>query len=405
MPTPDSAGDLENILSQVWPAPYRIQISSGLGSRPAGLTFGLLPHPGRPTLLVPTTPRRVTARALHAYKSPTTRGDRLRARVLGWAARAGAGHLFPWTVSISGPHGAPNLVAHIEDHANEALHAAIAIGPPRANRKPVLHLMTSNGTSAAFVKVGINPLTSGRVLAETRALDRLNRLAMPRLTVPAVLDIPNWRDTPFLATRPLNSWTSGVIHPETRARALRSLATAADVVTTDLQTSQWWRGLTTRLEALEDSAETSSLLRSRAVVEAQIGELRIPQGQAHGDWSPWNIAIQGAQVSAWDWERFMDLAPIGYDALHFAVQEEIRQRATPPREALMSVLERAPALVAENGADPDLGTALFAIYLLAQSEQHLTDRQLDAGSERGAISGWLIPALESVTTQLVQSAR
>lgn len=400
MPTPDGVGELENILSQLWPASYQIQTTSGVGRRPPGITFGLLPHPRRPTLLIPNAPRLVTACAIRGYKSPSSLADRLRARSLGWAASAGAGYLFPWTVTVARRSRDTSLLGHIEEHADESLHTAIAIGPPRANRKPVLQLITPRGSRVGFVKVGVNSLTRHRVLAEARALDRLGRLVMPGLKVPEVLDIPPWRDTPFLATRPLNTWTSRSISTDGRRRALRSLVTAAEVTNTELRTSLWWCDLTDRIAALGTSSEAVRLREARHRIESQIGHLTITQGQTHGDWSPWNIATQGTQVTAWDWERFTPQAPVGYDALHYAVQEEIRLRAKPPREALFAVRNRAPMLVTQNGADPDHGTALFALYLLAQGEQHLTDGQLEAGSERGSISDWLLPALETTIAQL-----
>ena len=400
MPTPRGVADLETILSQVWPAPHEIRVSSRLGQRGSGRTYGLLPHPRRPTLLVPTAPRRVAARAMRGYKSPTSRAGQVRARALASVARAGALHLFPWTLMISGPTGTPSLVTHIEEHLDTHLHAAIALGPPRANRKPVLQLMTSSGVPVGFVKVGVNPLTSKRVLIEARALEYLRPLSMPGLSVPSIIDLPPWRDTAFLATRPLNTWTSGRVDPDDLGRALRSLATATEPLTSVLRASPWWLGLTDRLRALDNSPESRRLRAARDVLELQIGELRIPQGPTHGDWSPWNLAVQGGHVSAWDWERFMPHAPIGYDALHYAVQEEIRLRDKPPREALATVLERAPRIVVQNGTAPALSSAVFALYLLAQGEQHLPDRPLDAGSERGPISEWLVPVLEQATAQV-----
>lgn len=405
MPMPDGISDLESILSQVWPAPHRIRFSTGLGPRGTGQTFGLLPRPHRPTLLVPTSPPRVTARAMRGYKSPTNRAGRLRARALELTARAGAGYLFPWTVTVDGPCGAPSLVAHVEEHLDASLHAAVALGPPRANRKPVLQLIDSSGVPVAFVKVGVNPLTSNRVLVEARALEHLRTLSMPALSVPTIIDLPPWRDTAFLATRPLNTWTSGRVDLEVRGRALRSLATATEPLTSAIRDSEWWLGLTDRLRALDDSAEAQRLRAVRDVLALRVGHLRVPLGPTHGDWSPWNLAVHGSQVSAWDWERFLPRAPMGYDALHYAVQEQIRMRNKPPQEALAAILERAPLIVAQNGTSSDLGGVVFALYLLAQGEQHLTDRQLDAGSERGPISEWLVPVLEQATARLERSAQ
>ncbi len=405
MRTPEGVSGLENLLRQVWPAPHSIALSSRPSLTSAGHTFGLLPGPDRPTLLLPIGPRRVTAQAVRGYKSSTTRTDRLRGQALGWAARTGVGYLFPWTVTVSGPPGTSNLVSHIEEHLGVVLHVAIALGPPRANRKPVLQLMTGNGNPVAFVKVGINPLTSDRVLTEARALGQLKDLTTPGLSVPEIMDIPAWQNTNFLATEPLDTWTTGRGDPDVRGRALRGLAAATAPLSTQLRDTQWWQGLRRRLQALAAAPEASRLGTAREVIELRIGNMHIPQGSTHGDWSPWNIAVHGSHVSAWDWERFMPHAPIGYDSLHYAVQEEIRLRGKAPREALVNVLERASLIVVENGADPELGNALFALYLLSQGEQHLTDRQLDAGSERGPISEWLIPVLERATARLERSTR
>src|SRR5699024_10103188 len=99
--------------------------------------------------------------------------------------------------------------------------------------------------------------------------------------------------------------TTGRGDPQVRARALRSLATSTAPLTTELRATQWWQGLSERLQALAEAPGANRLRAARGTIERRIGHLHIPQGPTHGDWSPWNIAVQGTQVAAWDWERFM----------------------------------------------------------------------------------------------------
>ena len=50
---------------------------------------------------------------------------------------------------------------------------SLRIGPPRANRKPVLELLSPGGEVLGFAKVGVTGLTRELVRAEAAALDVL----------------------------------------------------------------------------------------------------------------------------------------------------------------------------------------------------------------------------------------
>ena len=47
------------------------------------------------------------------------------------------------------------------------------LGAARANRKPVLQLLTPDGETVGFAKIGVSPLTSSLVWAERDALTLL----------------------------------------------------------------------------------------------------------------------------------------------------------------------------------------------------------------------------------------
>ncbi len=83
----------------------------------------------------------------------------------------GAGVLLPGTVQIAQdmPDSVgrrTSLVSHLSDELGQELTAGIHLGPPRANRKPVLQLMDPSGATVAFAKVGVNRLTRERVRHE-----------------------------------------------------------------------------------------------------------------------------------------------------------------------------------------------------------------------------------------------
>ena len=54
------------------------------------------------------------------------------------------------------------------------------LGAARANRKPVLQLLTARGEPAGFAKISVNPLTRDLIRAERAALDTLAAENLPR---------------------------------------------------------------------------------------------------------------------------------------------------------------------------------------------------------------------------------
>ena len=87
------------------------------------------------------------------------------------------------------------------------------LGAARANRKPVLQLLTPRGQTAGFAKISVNPLTRDLILAERAALDTLATASLQALTVPRVLHHGQWQGREVLIMDALPVWR--------RRRALR----------------------------------------------------------------------------------------------------------------------------------------------------------------------------------------
>lgn len=402
MPAPNAVNDLIQLLTPLWPPPHTITYSTTPRLRPksSDLTLAVLPTRSSPNVLVPTRPRRVASTSLRNYKSPMSRKSRVQGNVISSVARLGAARLIPGVITIRGRGEHPSLVGHLATHLGEDLHIGIALGPPRANRKPVLQLMRENGTAVAFVKVGLNTLTRSRVAAEYSALRHLASLDLGPLIVPDLVHIPPWEGAECLVTRPVRTWTGEGINPHSRARALRALVAAAPSDTFTLTSSPWWQDLALRLEDLPTDAGGRKLRKLGARIGQAAGGTALLHGAAHGDWSPWNLSTDRGKTVAWDWERFETKAPVGIDAIHFAVQEQIRLIRATPRAALEHVRSRAEALVEENGGTESAGECLFALYLLQLGERFIADGQRRAGSQRGPLDQWLIPSLETTISRL-----
>ena len=46
-------------------------------------------------------------------------------------------------------------------------------------------------------------------------------------------------------------------------------------------------------------------------------------GASHGDWSPQNLSVVQGGVAAWDWERFAEDRPLGFDAAHLVLMQQL----------------------------------------------------------------------------------
>lgn len=116
-------------------------------------------------------------------------------------------------------------------------------------------------------------------------------------------------------------------------------------------------------------------------------------GAWHGDWTPWNMAYDGAVLSVWDWERYQAGVPAGYDALHWASQDVIMSRRQTPKDAIESLLVAAPGLLEPFGVEAEPAGRIALLYLLELGARYEGDGQEAAGARLGALETWLLPAL------------
>jgi hypothetical protein len=361
---------------------------------PAGTgtsAFLVLPHPRRPRLLVPAGARRAGAAAVRHYAEPQSWPARLIRTAVAVAVRTGtAGMLQRGRVRVE---AAGSLQGHLQEVLGTQVLLGIQIGPARANRKPVLQLLSPAGETIGFAKLGTGRLTRELVRAETGALETLSRLRLRQLTVPQVLHAGRWRDHELLVQSAVPVWRRrSALGPDRLALAMRELADCCGVSESPLATSAYWQRLHERLVAATGQPEGAALATAAAGLHRQAGATMLRYGAWHGDWAPWNMAALPGTLLVWDWERFTTGVPVGFDAVHYYLQR--RLQSTPDAAAAVSAtLAAADRLLAPFGVPAAARRATAQLYLVDLAARYLTDRQAEAGARLGVLGTWLLPVL------------
>ena len=402
----DRSGYLRDVLAVLWPEPARIErrgwVAPGAAARSGRAAPGsspteflVVPNETRPVLLVPRRPRRATAAALRHYKASAVGGRRLAFRGLAAAAQLGLGDVLPHRITV-GPTGdgpEADVAAYLRKVLDRDLVVSLRVGPARANRKPVLELLSPSGEMLGFAKVGITGLTRELVRAEAAALDVLGAAGLTRLQVPRLLHHGQWRDHEVLVQTPL-SGSGRTVSRAMLTSAMAEVATMQGVTTQVVGQSSYWGTLRSRLQGCADRETAAALLQVMDDLQATADVTSVAFGSWHGDWTPWNMASSGDQVLAWDWERFESGVPIGYDALHHQLQAAVeRDGAGGARSATEAALFTAPMTLGALGVRPGFAVFVAALYLIEIATRYTCDGAAEAGARLGDVSTWLLPPL------------
>ena len=380
---------LAQVLELLYPAPCD---TAGGPGEPI-TEYLVVPDARRPRLLVPNTSRRVAAAAVRRYAEPQSRTGRLKRDAVVAALRTGAsGFLLRERIRITGP-AAMSIDGHLREVLARDLSVSIHIGPARANRKPVLQLISPEGETFGFGKLGIGPLTQRLVKAETEALAGLGTAGLTQLAVPAVLHAGRWRDLQVLIQSALPVWLPRV--PLTRRRlqaAMLDVAGCRGYHSGTLVGSAYWAELRGRLAAVGDRPEGAALAAAVELLATHAGQHSLRYGAWHGDWAPWNMANVSSALLVWDWERFATGVPVGFDAVHHELQRRI-QSTGDAAGAVETTVRRAGELLAPFGVAEHVRELTALLYLVDLAARYLADRQAEAGARLGVLGTWLLPVL------------
>jgi hypothetical protein len=369
------------VLDVLYPPP-----ASGTGLR---TEFVVVPNARRPRLLVPVGSRQVAAAAVRRYAQPAARTARFKRDLAALALRTGVDRaLLRDRITVTRSVGADTFEHYLRRVLDWDVTFSVHIGPARANRKPVVQLLSTGGETIGFAKLGTNPLTRRLVRSETTALTALRHARLSTVDTPRVVHAGRWRGHEVLVQEALPAWQSR--HPAglRLPAAMREVASCFGLTRTTLSASRYAVTLRKTLAAVNSGElhdATDGLLTRR-------GDTALEFGAWHGDWAPWNMAALAGSLLVWDWERFTPGVPMGFDALHHALHVRL-ERGKPARAAVSDVVSRAPELLAPFDVAPDAARVTALLYLVDLASRYLIDKQAEAGARLGVLGTWLLPVL------------
>jgi hypothetical protein len=334
---------------------------------PAGATSSTAPRLGvvagrsGPRFLVPVSHPAAASAACLAYLGLRDARTRLQRGAVGWALRARAGR-FVAKEELVADAGPGSLLHRLEELLHDDEHEpglAVGIGLGHLDEvwKPTLQVFRSDGTPAAFVKVGLGPVGDRLVGTEAETLAAWGRHPDPRLVVPELIADETWNGLRLAVVAPLPTDVRRLPPGAPSAWAVRELD--GEAATGPLGDAPWWRARRAA-EADEPVAGGDAIAALLDRIEERYGAVDEARwARWHGDWVPWNLARCHRGLVAWDWEYSEPGAPVGLDEVHGAYQQARVVEARPIAEAL-AVARGAAVELVRTGTSPASARSLRA---------------------------------------------
>lgn len=406
---PTASDHLLATAALLWPAPAApylersrsIALSSS--SSPSTREFLAVPDARAPRLIVPFRARAAGARALRRYSHGLTGRERLTRTLLAAGIRTGlAGAILPDRLVVRDvPVSGSCILEHsvdlpsIDEYLSRVLRRdvviAFGIGSPRANQKPVLNVLTPNGRSIGFVKVGDTDVARSLVRREAEALRVVGSSPLAGVEVPRLLHLGTWQGLDLLVQ-------SALITRARRGRQAKALPIAAmgEVAAvggrtrTQVVDAPFWLAALETPSQLRSTRDAERLRDALSTLGQRYAGQEIEIGAWHGDWTPWNMAWHGNGVQLWDWERFKVGVPVGFDLLHYQLQEWLLVGAKHKLIAATMPNEVSESLRSLDVEFPDM---IVNLYFVELCSRYLLASEGSIGSPLRAGAQWLLDIL------------
>ncbi|MFA1545206.1 hypothetical protein [Actinomadura chokoriensis] len=383
-------------VGELWPGASVDAVAPG-ESEGARRELAFLPDADHPRLLVPAGLPRAAATALRRYSHDLGPRQRASRALTAAAVRTGLPErTLRDRLRVTG--GGPSVEDRLAELLGRPVVVSIGLGSARANRKPILHVLSPRGEPVAFVKVGDTGTARDLLAGEAAALGHLNaHLPAPasrgRLHVPELLHHVTWRTLDLLVLEPL---PTGALGWRPRGQApvaqMRALFEVGGVERTPLRDSGFWDGMAASPAGVLDERQRAVFGEVVEGVGKAHGDLPFDFGAWHGDWTPWNMAWHRGVLRLWDWERFARGVPDGFDLLHYRLQEAMRTASGPPYATWP---DAAAAVLAPLGLPAATADATVRLYLLELCRRYLLAAQEPIGGPLRADAERLLSLLHA----------
>jgi hypothetical protein len=375
---------LEDVCRLLWPG----------GERAATRELIVLPRRSRPRMLVPSECR-PAATALRHYGEPSSWTARWGSRGLALVARSGGSRVLFRDRLRVGAAASGGIESYLADRLGREVRIGLYLSAPRANRKPVLQVLSPAGELLGIAKIGAGDVAARLVEAEHRALQTVALHRPARVVAPTVVSFDRWQQLPvlLLGALPVNE-RRVALAPDRLRLAMADIAAIGPSGSQTLAGSGYVRALRETVSRAPRSDDRELLEHLLGALLERSGDRSLRFGSWHGDWTPWNMASTRSGLLLWDWERFAEGVPVGFDALHHRLQSAIAPGGDPPGQAALRLWDGAALALRRFVAGAEEARVTALLYMMELAARHLADGQAAAGARLGAVGAWLLPAIE-----------
>lgn len=220
-----------------------------------------------------------------------------------------------------------------------------------------------------FYKIPVGTAAKEILTNEFQILETLNKNSFVDLRIPDV----EYKHGVLLQT---DVFSKGKQLPMLTDTHWNSLYQLAQVNNEKIKVSSWkgWEEIEANLEAVEqinDDRIPSLLVKRVKQLKNTISkEAYISVGLCHGDFTPWNMKVNGESLSLIDWELYSPQQPLFFDSFHFIYQQAVLVDHVSNDELdkrLANSLGNSIAwkLKEENAVDLKLHYQLYLLYTIS----------------------------------------
>jgi hypothetical protein len=365
-PVESSASYAAEVARLLWPAPWetpyvtRDRRRLGQPHRDAYL----FPSRRRPRLLVPAD---VPGSSIMLQRLGTGRSTLVEpARsLIERSVRSSAFAFARWPmlrVPATDP-SADSIERHLAHCFGTEVRVGVLLGTRRVNQKPVLQVFDLDGGLRGYAKIGHNDLTAALVRREAAALGSMSEHRTRSFQAPRLIHHDRWAGLEVLVISPLTTEPRHEVLRSARVAAMVEVAHLAGTIRRPLGESGFWDRLRNSTELLRKEPDGEHLQAAVREVEETHHADPVCFGGWHGDWGRWNMGMGGGALKLWDWERYDQQVPIGFDGLHFDAQS-VRPGDRDEHRQEKAFLRSVSATLAELGVPVSQHDLTLRLYLL-----------------------------------------